>query len=245
LHLDVQARFEAGATLYHDDPALGAADGQAAEQAMMGDIVHLPRGPVRLRIEAAAAVPIERLDIFNGLDHIETVRPYGREELGNRIRVVWEGAEYRGRFRQVIWDGTATLSDNRILDARPINFFNLDKTLEQIGETALEWRALTTGNLGGMDIWLADPYAGTLKLETAPVKCGVPIEEIGLEDEVVEAGGLGRKVRFFRLPAENPHRRMAVERTIDIKPEGDNPIFVRLTQEDGHVAWSSPIYLFR
>jgi len=245
LHLEVQAQFEAGATLYHDDPALGPAKGQPSERAMMGDIVHLPNGDARLRVEAATAVPIERLDIFNGLDHLETIRPYDQEELGNRIRVVWEGAEYRGRFRQVIWDGTANLSDNRILDARPINFFNLDKILEQVGETELKWRALTTGNLGGMDIWLADPYAGTLKLETAPVKCGVPIEDIGLEDEVVEAGALGRKVRFFRLPAENPHRRMAVERTIEIKPEGDNPIFVRLTQEDGHVAWSSPIYLFR
>ncbi len=245
LHLDVRAQFEAGATLYHDDPALGPAQGRPADRAMMGDIVHLPGGPVRLRVEAAAAVPIERLDIFNGLGHLETIRPYGWDDLGNRIRVVWEGAEYRGRFRQVIWDGTATLSDNRILDARPINFFNLDKTLDRVGETGLAWRALTTGNLGGLDIWLADPYSGTLKLETAPVKCGVPIEEIGLEDEVVEAGGLGRKVRFFRLPAENPHRRMAVARSIEIKPKGDNPIFVRLTQEDGHVAWSSPIYFFR
>lgn len=245
LYLDVRALFEAGATLYHDDPALGPAEGRAAEEAMMGDIVHLPGGLALLRVEAAAAVPIERIDIFNGLDHLETIRPYGQDELGNRIRVVWEGAEYRGRFRQVIWDGTAALSDNRIVDARPINFFNLDKTLERVGEAGLEWRALTTGNLGGMDIRLADPYAGTLKLETAPVKCGVPIEEIGLEDEVVEAGGLGRRVRFFRLPDENLHRRMTVERTIDIKPGGDNPIFVRLTQEDGHVAWSSPIYIFR
>jgi hypothetical protein len=245
LHLDVQASFDRAGTLYHDDPALGPAEGRAAEQAMMGDIVQLPEGGVRLSVELAAAVPIERLDIFNGLDHLETVRPYGADELGNRVRVIWEGAEYRGRFRQVIWDGTATLSDNRILDARPINFFNLDKTLEWVGETGLRWRALTTGNLGGIDLWLADPYAGTLKLETAPVKCGVPLEEIGLDDEVIEAGGLGRRVRLFRLPESNPHRRMTVARSIELKPEGDNPLYVRATLEDGHVAWSSPIYLFR
>jgi hypothetical protein len=245
LHLDVWTRFDGPATLYHEDPALGSAEGWPAETAMMGDIVHLPEGGVTLNVEVAGSVPIERLDVFNGLEHLETIRPYGADELGNRIRVVWEGAEYRGRFRQVIWDGTATLSDNRILDARPINFFNRDKTLDKVSETELRWRALTTGNLGGFDAWLADAYAGTLKLETAPVKCGVPVEEIGLEDETIEAGALDRRVRIFRLPEANPHRRMTVERRIALRPEGDNPLYVRVTQEDGHQAWSSPIYVYR
>ncbi len=245
LHLDVWARIDGPATLYHEDPELGPAEGCQAETAMMGDIVHLPEGGVTLRIEVLGSAPIERLDVFNGLEHLQTIRPYGADELGNRIRVVWEGAEYRGRFRQVIWDGTATLSGNRILDARPINFFNRDKTLDQVSDSDLRWRALTTGNLGGFDAWLADPYAGTLKLETAPVKCGVPVEEIGLEDETIEAGALGRRVRIFRLPEENPHRRMTVERRIELRPEGDNPLYVRVTQEDGHQAWSSPIYVYR
>ena len=135
--------------------------------------------------------------------------------------------------------------DNRFLKARPINFFNRDKTLDQVSENELRWRALTTGNLGGFDAWLADPYAGTLKLETAPVKCGVPVEEIGLEDETVEAGALDRRVRIFRLPEDNPHRRMSLERRVALRPEGDNPLYVRITQEDGHLAWSSPIYVFR
>jgi len=245
LHLDVWTRFDGPATVYHEDPALGPAEGRPAETAMMGDIVHLPEGGVTLHIEVLGSAPIERLDVFNGLEHLETIRPYGADKLGNRIRVVWEGAEYRGRFRQVIWDGTATLSGNRFLDARPIDFFNRDKTLDKVSETELEWRALTTGNLGGFDAWLADAYAGTLKLETAPVKCGVPIEEIGIEDETIEAGALGRRVRIFRLPEENPHRRMTAERKIALRPEGDNPLYVRVTQEDGHQAWSSPIYVYR
>src|SRR3546814_13627899 len=111
---------------------------------MMGDIVHLPSGAVALRIDLHASAPVERVDIFNGLDHLETIRPYGTDDLGNRIRVVWEGAEYRGRFRQVIWDGSAEVSDNKILRAVPINFFNPDKTLDQQGDSRLQWRALTT-----------------------------------------------------------------------------------------------------
>ena len=79
--------------------------GHSATTAMMGDIVHLPDGDMTLDVDLTCSTPIERVDIFNGLDLVETIRPYRQEELGNRIRVVWEGAEYRGRFRQVIWDG--------------------------------------------------------------------------------------------------------------------------------------------
>ncbi len=245
MFLDVVAEFDAPGTLYHDDPALGPAEGREALRAEMGDIVRLPEGEVTLRVDLHGSAPIERLDIFNGLEHLETVRPYAAEDLGNRIRVVWEGAEYRGRFRQVIWDGSAEISENRIVEARPINFFNLDKTLDRIGETRLEWRALTTGNFGGFDVWVEDAYAGTLALDTRLVKAGVPLEEIGLEDETFDAGALGRRVRIFRLPADNPHRRMSVERRISLRPSGDNPIYVRVTQEDGHQIWSSPIYVFR
>jgi len=244
--IDVKARLESEGTLYHDDPALGPAEGHPAAEAMMGDIVRTAEGDVELSVDILAAAPIERVDIFNGLEHLETVRPYGADDLGNRIRVIWEGAEYRGRFRQVIWDGHASLSGNRILDARPINFFNRDKTLDRVGDSGLEWKALTTGNIGGFDMWVEDPYGGTCQIETPLVKCGVPLEEIGLEDEIFDRSGvLPRYLKIFRLPAENPHRAMHFSRRVKLHQDGDNPLFIRLTQEDGTLAWTSPIYLIR
>jgi hypothetical protein len=30
---------------------------------------------------------------------------------------------------------------------------------------------------------------------------------------------------------------------VRLRAGADNPLYVRLTQEDGHQAWSSPIYL--
>ena len=73
----------------------------------------------------------------------------------------------------------------------------------------------------------------------------VNIADIGLEDTVFDAGKLGRKLRLFRLPDENPHLEMTVEQEIALREKGDNPIYVRITQEDGNLAWSSPIYIFR
>jgi len=32
---------------------------------------------------------------------------------------------------------------------------------------------------------------------------------------------------------------------LELADRGDNPIYLRLTQEDGTHAWTSPIYIFR
>ena len=247
--IDVKARFDAPATLYHDDPALDyptPPEGAESNTAMMGDIVHLPEGGVELDVRITAAAAIERVDIFNGRELIETVRPYAKDDLGGRIRVHWEGAEYRGRFRQVVWDGAAHLSDNEIVRAEAFNFFNPEKALDQTGPGSLKWTSLTTGNFAGFDMWVKDTWGGTLKIETPLVRCGVPLEEIGLEEEVFEKSGvLPRFLKIFRLPEDNTHRVISFCRGIDLRDDRDNALFVRLTQEDGTRAWTSPIYVCR
>ena len=50
---------------------------------------------------------------------------------------------------------------------------------------------------------------------------------------------------MFRLPDENPHWRVTLERRIPLADDRDNALYVCLTQEDGHLVWSSPIYIFR
>jgi len=44
---------------------------------------------------------------------------------------------------------------------------------------------------------------------------------------------------------DNLDRRLRLSRRISLKSIGDNALYMCLTQEDGHRAWSSPIYVFR
>ncbi len=243
--LDVRAAFDSEAMLYADDPNLGAAQHTRGREAMMGDIVQSTDAAVEFTIEAQASAPIERLEIRNGLEVLETWRPYDEAALGRRIRVIWEGSEYRGRGRQTIWDGGCTLDGNSFERFVPINMWNLDRKIEQTGPGALSWTALTTGGFGGFDAWLTDPRAGTLRIDTPLVKCEVAVADIGRDDLVFDAGGIRRRIRVFRLPDENPHREVKLSRRIALKDIGDNALHVCLTQEDGHLIWSSPIYVFR
>lgn len=245
LYIDLALELDAPGTIYHEDPNLGPADGTSASTALMGDIVHLPAGEATLKADISGSSPIVRVDIFNGLEHLETLRPYSTDELGKRIRVTWEGAEYRGRFRQVIWDGTATVSGNSIEDASPINFFNKDKTLDRLGADGLAWRALTTGNIGGFHAKLGDKTAGKIRIDTPVTTLEADIADIGYEDISLEAGALGRRLSIVRLPDDNTHTDFTFTRKITLRDTGDNPIFIRVTDEDGHQAWTSPVYIYR
>ena len=128
----------------------------------------------------------------------------------------------------------------------PINFWNIDKQLERIDDTTLQWKALTTGGFGGADLQLADPSAGTLSIDTALVRANLPVADIGLEDTVLDSGGgIRRRIRVFRLPETNPYRDLAFKRRLRLARGREHAIYICVTFEDGHLAWTSPIYLIR
>ncbi len=246
LHLDVRAALAGGGRLFDEDPkAFPDTGSRTVNEVMMGDIVQTSDASVTLKVEVSAQTPIERIEIRNGMDVLKTVRGFGAGELGERIRVVWSGAEYRGRGRETNWKGRASFGGAAIRRMAKINAWNHERTLEQHGTDTVVFDAITTGNFGGFDVWLDHTEGRTLDVSTNLGTLRVPLAEIGLEDTVMEAGGLERKIRVFRLPEENPRRTISTELEIPLKADGDNPLWVCVTTEDGFQAWSSPIYAFK
>ncbi|MDJ0956144.1 MAG: DUF3604 domain-containing protein, partial [Arenicellales bacterium] len=241
--LETRAVFDQPAEVFEDDPALGPSNVVRGSAAMMGDIVRSSDQAVTFRVDANASAPIERVEIRNGLNTLETYRPYEESDLGRRIRIIWEGSEYRGRGRETIWDGSASLHGNGFEKVSPINRYNLDKKFERTSSKLVEWQALTTGGFGGFDAWLEDKASGTLKIDTALVKTEIEIHNIGRDDLIFEGGGIRRRIRVFRLPDTNPTRTVEIERRIQLSKERDDALYICLTQEDGHLVWSSPIYI--
>jgi hypothetical protein len=210
----------------------------------MGDIVRTSESEVVFSIDVHASAPVERIEIRNGLECVSTWRPFSDDELGRRIRVVWEGSEYRGRGRETIWDGSARLRANAFERVCPVNRYNPDKRFEHVSGSELRWQALTTGGFGGFDAWLADKDSGMLGIDTALVRAEIPVKDIRREDLRFDVGGIRRRIRVFRLPDANERRRVRVERRIPLRGDGDNALYACVTQEDGHLIWSSPIYIF-
>jgi hypothetical protein len=243
-YLSVTAELASDADVFERDPAAGPARSGPSRRLLMGDIARVVEAHVDLAVEAIGSAPIERIDVYDGPDLIDTVRPYGLEDLGARIRLVYQGAECRGRARTTTWDGTLSVEHTRILHTAVINNWNLDRGIQAQDATSVSWKAVTTGNYGGIDLWL-DKVAGRLMFETAPASGEAAIAELGIEPRRFDAGGLERAILLQRLPEAMSERRMVLRRRIELRSMGETRLYVRVQQEDGHRLWSSPIYLFR
>ncbi|GIT08932.1 MAG: hypothetical protein CM1200mP30_25620 [Pseudomonadota bacterium] len=83
--------------------------------------------------------------------------------MGHRIRVIWSGAEYRGRGRQSSWTGRAVFKECTLKDW-PRLILEPEGRLEKCSKDTVEWDAITTGNFGGFDVWLDEADDAELNL---------------------------------------------------------------------------------
>ncbi len=246
LFLATSVDLPEGSVVFTRDPELfDDAKSTVASRAIMGDIVKVDGKHVDFNIEVIGSAPIETVELRNGLDVVETFRAYENTDLGTRIRIVYEGAEYRGRGRAVLWQGSACVIGNTIERAGQFNNWNQDYGLTLDDKNTLTWSAVTTGNFGGFDIWLKHQTAGSLKITTSQVNAEIDITDIGLEPTTYSAGGIGKALKIYRLPDTLTTTHVCHRRKVRLNDTGDTKLYVCITQEDGHQAWSSPLYLFR
>ena len=273
IFLEVTGKLDRDCIYYEKDPSIHPILKRERKNAHMGDIFGISEDHdvlLTLSVVIASSSPIERLELFNGTQLITTIRPYlySSQELENipiritlndpkvilepieklsRIRVRWEGAEFRARMRNASWKGSVEFQNNKIIEYRSFNFWNEDTPLLCKQENKLFWDTYTSGNIQGFDVQLLDPFNGNLIFQTSQINFQIPIEEIGIEDTLFVIGGVGKQVRVYRYPSTNPQNSFNFKIDIPLKPEAskDDKIFVKVTLENGHQAWSSPIYFIK
>lgn len=213
--------------------------------ALIGDIVTCLNDEVSLAFDLSAQAGIERIDIKDGLELLKRIQPEPEaRKIGRRLRIQCEGAEYRGRGRLVNWDVEVKSDVAAIRKAAPINFWNPDSTIIQDGGI-VRWKNVTTGGFHGVDIWLEDATTGILTIVVNGTEIAVDLSALGASDYIHEFGGLQKAVRIFRLPDAALATCYNDELRIPLAIGEERCLFLRVTFEDGHVAWTSPIYLKR
>ena len=244
LHMDVHVIFDEPANRFDADPRLGPVEASATSTLIMGDIASTDLKVARLHLDVAAHAPILRIDVLNGRDVVASLPGYRSHATNRRLRVLFHGAEYRGRGRQTRWQGKAHVDASRILAFSGVCAWNRERPLHCRGDKEVVFDVLTTGNFVGFDAVL-EPWSGHIVLEAGHVDVTVPLEETGVEPLVIDAGGLERHVSLTRLPEVLTQTRMTETLDVALHDNGDNPLWIRVTTEDGHRAWSSPVYIFR
>jgi len=80
-------------------------------------------------------------------------------------------------------------------------------------------------------------------LETSEANVTLSLADLSVEGNTTECGGMDIRLIASRLPARLSETSYAGTHSIPLPVDREARIFVRITQEDGHQAWSSPIYI--
>ena len=122
---------------------------------------------------------------------------------------------------------------------------NLEEGIQSVDERNIRWLSRTTGDADGLEFRLSDADGARLLFETNIVSFDVKLDTIGAVPYVVDAGGVRQKVEVQRISPTpgDPGANITFDVSENDFHDGWNPYFVRLMQEDGALAWSSPIFV--
>jgi hypothetical protein len=210
---------------------------------MMGGILRSMGGSVLIRGSIEGTGPVEQIQIRTKQGTVETLFNYGHDELGSRIKVTWSGAQVRGRDRMVRWDGRLKVVGNSILDTEAINFWNSEVQPRSDGRNQVKWESVTTGGVAGLILRLRRPDSGRIEIETPEGKVSANLKEIGRKGRSWDYGGVAKQLKVARLPNEPASSSMRVSLRLKELESGDNPVYMHVVQEDGQMAWTSPVYV--
>lgn len=215
------------------------------DRALIGDIVRCTNNRVDLKLDVAAHTGIERVELRDGLDLLRMIQPnQAGRKAGRRIRIQCEGAEYRGRGRLVNWIVSVTPSGPQVDRITEINFWNPDREAK-LEDNVIQWENVTTGGTHAVDIWLDDASKGRLDFVSNQAEFSIDLANLSTDDLVYDCGGLRKAVRVTRLPDAPLPSQLNESFSLDLAPNQERVVYVRITFEDGHIAWTSPIYLSR
>ena len=213
---------------------------------LMGDDIITNCDNFNLKLSIVGTRPIEKIEIFDGLKLFKTFYTYSKIKETNRIRVTCAGQYYRGRSRMVNWKCRAIFSRGKIKSFKPVNFWNPRKQPKKINTNTVDWTAVTTGGLASIDFWLDDNCIdGEIAIKNNFKNLKINILDIIKKTRVFKFGGMDIRMVLSSMPSKLTQTKFDNFTKIKLKKNFQHRFYIKVTQEDGHIAWSSPIYVKR
>jgi hypothetical protein len=213
-----------------------------ADGAPMGAAIQTPRPPA-LAVSVAATAPLLEVELYRGESLIYRA-PFRRPATPaeRSILVLWSGVRVRGRQKLVDWSGHLQVRQGRIVAVRPVAFDRADEGITRLTNQRVAWRSTTGGDGDGL-ILTVDGDDAVLDIVTPPLSLECRVAEIGFTPRVYPAGGVNQRVVIAETTFPPGPDSWEFKYEADQFAPGVHPYWLRVIQEDGHMAWSSPIYV--
>ena len=201
--------------------------------------------PPTLKTSVDGTAPIERIEVLRGSEIVSrqaVVEPGPAE----RIRILWSGTETLGTARQqtVRWDGRLEMTGGSILELQQVGDQAADDEFMLETSRVVSWRTATAGNRAGIVLQVQGEEGAEFQLRSKQCEFAFTLRQ-ARNGVVHQAGEYHKQVEVSTAPREDgpSHVEMMWSEEEDIW--GTQPYWVRVTQIDQQVAWSSPVYVTR
>ncbi len=197
-------------------------------------------GPPRIRVSVHATGPLERIDLFRGMECIHTEQ-IARPADGHQLRVLFAGARVRGRSRSTRWDGELQLTDVFLRQVQPVALIDNRDRITQTANNGLTWDISTAGDARGFVLDLGGA-TGSLQVTTGPATFSLPVSGVLNTATTIDAGGLGQRVEVEPAPASDGPWDASFEFDDPQPNPGLNAYWIRVVQVNQEKAWGSPVW---
>ncbi len=236
-----------------------------SDRYQMGD-EYTTSEPPTIGITICGTEPLDKVELFRGLQKIYDLPLLTETKPSDKIQIQWEGASRKSSYSGVLWDGTIKVATGTI---NSTIFMPLDRGDEffQISEQSISWHTFTCGDRDGfsfttenenttLELTCRSIPLGSIKLGTnrrisAPLHqvdktmIRIQIKDLTLKPLIIEIGPENRRLILKRLPEDTNPRDVTFTFLDSHFQKGINAYWVRVTQMDGEMAWSSPIFIIK
>ncbi|MHA2029707.1 MAG: DUF3604 domain-containing protein [Candidatus Kariarchaeaceae archaeon] len=213
----------------------------SCDEAIMGDEITLSKKP-QFNISAIGTAGIERVELYRGNECIFTHQTHSGDYEENKICIRWTGARVKNRRRNNPWSGTVTIENGTFTN---VESFAFDLPWEGITEqtsNSISFVSTTAGDYDGFFIEIDGDSNSQINFDSAEHSTKFSLQDLS-KPILKELGEVEKAFEVFRIPT-NPLPQELELSFEDINPlRKRTPYYVKILQEDGEKAWSSPIFV--
>ena len=201
--------------------------------------------PPLVRCHVIGTADLDSIEVRRGLDavHVEELLPLPNPGESQRVRVAWRGARNRGRSRALDWSGRLDVRGGRITGATN---YAIDHPLDGITSwdvSSVQWRSYTVGDWDGVILDLGGDDDTVIDFTSPTMSFSVALRDIDHSGYQRSGDLLEQKVVVRRLSSETGIRETRFEWQDTSPGSGISAYWIWVTQSDGEMAWSSPIFV--
>ncbi len=207
---------------------------------LMGEEIDA-RGSVNVSVKVHGTKPLHAVEVMRGTECIYR-HPFADPVDDRLIKIQWMGARVKSRPKIVDWNGGLSLNKGEIIDYREYAFDYVDQGVTRINERELKWTSSTGGDPDGVILELDAPRDAVISFQSQPVCFQFKPSEVTAEPYVVKVGPVNQRVIVQAITKKETPKSLMFDMGVDLV-DGVNPVWVKVTQVDGSMAWSSPVYV--